>query len=99
SEVTAQDICPGATDGAITITLPTELLPYNYEYYNDDTETLLGQGSNEFTNPLVITGLAVGNYRIEVEVTLPGSGCTRTEIFFGTITAGAVEVVSAVTTT
>ena len=99
SDVTAQNVCPGGTNGSITISVPANLVPYNYEYYNSTTNVLLGGANNENTNPLIIGGLAQGNYRIEVEVTLPGSGCTRTEIFFDTITAGAVLVVNSVTDT
>lgn len=99
SDVTSQDICPGGTNGSITITIPANLLPYNYQYYNNDNNDLLGSGNNINVTPLVITGLGVGNYRIEVEVTIPGSGCTRTEIFFETITASAVPVVASVTNT
>jgi hypothetical protein len=97
SDVVAQDICPGGTNGSITITLPPALLPYNYEYFNNITNVSLGSGTNVNTNPLVITGLAVGEYRIEVEVTVPGSGCTRTEIFFESILANADNVAASVT--
>ncbi len=92
SQVLVSDICEGSTNGSISISVPPVLFPYTYSYFDNSTDVLLGTGSNISMTPLIVSGLGVGEYRIEVQVTLPGSGCTRTETFFGTITEGAVGV-------
>jgi hypothetical protein len=97
SDVTSADICEGSSNGSIFISVPSNLVPFNYEYYRNNV--FVGSGNNINTTPFEISGLIAGNYRVEVEVTLPGSGCTRTEIFFDTINTGAPLLVSSVTST
>ena len=97
SEVLSSDICEGSSNGSIIISVPSNLLPYNYDYFRNNV--FIGGANGVNTTPLEISGLIAGNYRIELEVTLPGSGCTRTETFFDTINTGAPLLVSAVTTT
>ena len=83
SEVLSSDICEGSSNGSIIISVPSNLLPYNYDYFRNNV--FIGGANGVNTTPLEISGLIAGNYRIELEVTLPGSGCTRTETFFDTI--------------
>ncbi|MGB4849007.1 MAG: HYR domain-containing protein [Saprospiraceae bacterium] len=97
AEVVSQSICIGGTNGSVSITVPTQLFPFNYQYFNNTTNELLGEATNVSISPLMISGLAVGSYRIEVDVEVPGSNCTRTEIFYETIVANAPNVVAAVT--
>ncbi len=97
AEVVSQSICVGGTNGSISIRVPTQLFPFNYQYFNNTTNELLGEASNVSMSPLMISGLAVGSYRIEVDVEVPGSNCTRTEIFYETIAANAPNVAASVT--
>ena len=100
AQVNSSDICPNQSTGQVSIDIPANLLPYNYTLYLDPGYTVVGSpGIGITTTPLVLTGLAVGNYRLQVEVTVAGSGCTRTEITYFEIVAGAVEVEASVTNT
>lgn len=97
SDVTSSDICEGSSNGSIFITVPSNLLPFDYTYYRNNV--FIGGANGINVSPFELSGLIAGNYRVEVEVTLPGSGCTRTEIFFDTINTGAPLLVSSVTNT
>ncbi|MGB4849648.1 MAG: vWA domain-containing protein, partial [Saprospiraceae bacterium] len=97
-QIGSQSICTGGTNGSISVIVPTQLFPFDYQYFNNTTNVLLGGETNVSISPLVISGLAVGSYRIEVDVEVPGSNCTRTEIFFENIVANAPNVVSTIST-
>ena len=67
---TAQSICYGDTSGEITIDVSGYNGTYNYTVYNQDgTATTINGSGNTTTNPLVITGLAGGNYFVRVTET------------------------------
>ncbi len=81
SDVDSNNVCSGEL-GSATITVNSPQFPtFDYTYFNDDTNAILGSGTNE-TSPFVINNIAVGSYRIEVMVEVPGENCTRTETFF-----------------
>ncbi|CAN0263198.1 unnamed protein product, partial [Discosporangium mesarthrocarpum] len=79
--VTSEDGCPGDNNGALEITVPPNLLPFNYEY--DGPGGNDGNGTSN-SSILTLSNLAAGSYFIEIEVSY-GSNCTRTEAFFETI--------------
>ncbi|TKD65124.1 T9SS type B sorting domain-containing protein [Flavobacterium sp. ASW18X] len=67
---TAQSICYGDTSGEITIDVSGYNGTYDYTVYNQDgTATTINGSGNTTTNPLVITGLAGGNYFVRVTET------------------------------
>ncbi len=98
ASASSQDVCPNGSNGSITITVPNQFLPYDYAYFTQAGVVPLGSATNVNTSPLVISGLSPGTYRVEIYIDLPGN-CTRTETFFVTIVAGAVNVVASVTGT
>ncbi|MFS4448125.1 VWA domain-containing protein [Maribacter sp. 2307UL18-2] len=95
SDVTSADVCTGDTTGSAEISVPNNFLPFGYAYFNDVTNVELGSGTSS-VSPLMISGLGVGSYRVEVLVEVPGENCTRTESFFFDIQESPSPILTAV---
>ncbi len=99
ADVISSSVCPGGSTGSVSIDIPEELLPFDYVLYYDPGNTVAQSGSGVSSTPLVLTGLAVDDYRLDVDLTVAGSGCTRTETFYFTIDANAGAIDISVTST
>ncbi|MBK6481474.1 MAG: hypothetical protein IPF93_25285 [Saprospiraceae bacterium] len=92
----SQDVCPGSSNGSITISVPPIYIPFDYAYFDQFGAVPLGTGTNVMTSVFSINGLPPGDYRVEIKIKLAPT-CTRTETRIISIVPGAVNVDATIT--
>ncbi|MBK6815953.1 MAG: hypothetical protein IPG82_10990 [Saprospiraceae bacterium] len=92
----SQDVCPGSSNGSITISVPPIYIPFDYAYFDQFGAVPLGTGTNVMTSLFSINGLPPGVYRVEIKIKLAPT-CTRTETRIVSIVPGAVNVDATIT--
>ncbi len=79
--VSATDVCTDNTAGIAQISISNTTTQFDYVYYNESTKESLGSGLG-VNSPLILDGLAAGEYRVEVKLNVSSSDCERKETHY-----------------